>query len=86
MAHLTQSQAKSAIINLTDQELMDLMDSVEMTYDYVNEVLIDRERIISRLIGECLDCQGEVTITYTSRGKKTETKKSAKPTCQTCGG
>ena len=85
MAHLSRQEARKAIMNLSDQALMKLMDSVEVDYSYVNGVLIDRENIIGRLIGECAECQSQVTITYSGNGKRTEVKKEPKQGCKTCG-
>ena len=73
---LTNEEKIAHINSLSDKELMDLMDSIGVGYDFTNGVLIDKERIIQRLTGQ-YQRQSNVTITYTYSGERIETKVKA---------
>lgn len=82
---LNDQQKIDYINSLTDKELMELMDSIDVKYDLVDGVLIDKERIIQRLTSQ-YQRQSNVTITYTYSGERIETSNEGKRGCKTCGG
>jgi len=85
MAYLSKREAREEINAMSDEDIMELLDSIDVSYDFVNGVLIDKEGHIKRLVGEASTPQN-VIITYSYNGEKIVKQQETKAGCKTCGG
>ena len=85
MEFLSKEEAFSKINVMTDEELIELLNQLDLPYDIVNGELINKEMIIQMLTG--VNPTPNVRITYTWKGEKQEQKiEAGKGGCLTCGG
>jgi len=86
MEYLNNKEAFEILNAMTDEELIEVLQDpqINIPFDIVNGVLINRENIIKNLTG--INPNPNVRITYTWNGERTEQKiEEGKTGCRTCG-
>jgi len=84
MEFLSKEEAFSKINEMTDEELIELLNQLDLPYDIINGNLTNREMIIQMLTG--VNPTPNVRVTYTWKGEKQEQKITATTGgCATCG-